>query len=180
MLPRWEEMGVGEGDRDRRVPYPFRDCRSRESEVDEKRYVTVAQVVHADPGKVSLLCGQPHLLSHLVVREGEDPLMRLNALEAHHRAQLLFEEWRHLDDAPGHARFGRTRLVAAPDLRYALPHRDDASIEIGIVAGEREQFSQAQPAPVEDIERAVRDRVVFDLLCKGKVLSLLSSRSSFP
>lgn len=111
MLPRREEMGIGICDRDRGVPYPLRDRSGWEPEVDEKRHVAVAKVVHADPWKISLLCGCAHLLSHLVMREGKYPLMRLDALEIHSRAQFLFEEWWHLDDAPGRAGLGRARLV---------------------------------------------------------------------
>lgn len=107
-----------------------------------------------------------------VMREGEDSLMWLDALEIHHRTQLLFEEWRHLNYASGRARLGRARLVAASDLRDASPHHDDTTIEIDVVAREREQFSQAQAAPVENLECAVRDRVVLDLLREGEVLRL--------
>lgn len=118
MLSRREQMGVGVGvgDRDRGAPYPLRDGSGRETEVDEKRHVAVAQVVHADPGKAGLLCGRVHLFSHLIVREGKYPLVWLGALEVHHSAQLLFEERRHLDDAPGRAGLGRARLVATSDL----------------------------------------------------------------
>lgn len=116
MLPRREKVGIGVCDRDQGVSYSLRDDSGWEPEVDEKRHVAVAKVVHAEPGKVSLLRCCLHLLSHLVMREGKYPLMRLDALEVHHRAQFLFEEWWHLDDAPGRARLGRTRLVTIPDL----------------------------------------------------------------
>lgn len=98
------------------MPYPLRDRSGWESKVDEKRHVAMTKVVHADLGKVSLLRGRLHLLSNLVMREEKYPLVRLDALEIHHRAQLLFEEWRHLDDAPGCAGLGRARLVTIPDL----------------------------------------------------------------
>lgn len=134
--------------------------------------MAMAQVVHANSGKVGFLCGRLHLLSHLVMCEGEDPFVRLDAFEIHYRAQLLFEEWRHLDYASGRARLGRARLVAASDFRDASPHHDDATIEVDVVARECEQLSQTQTAPIEDLERAVCDRVVLDLLCEGKVLCL--------
>lgn len=99
VLPYREEMGVGVGDRDRGVPYPLGDGGSGKPEVDEQRHMAVAQVVNADSGKTSLLRGDAHLLSHLVMCEGEYPLARLDSLQVHHRAQLLFEKRRHLHDA---------------------------------------------------------------------------------
>ena len=101
------------------------------------------------------------------MREGEDPLMGLDAFKVHHGAQLLFKEWQHLDDAPGCAGLGRARLVAIPDFFDASPYHDDAPIEVDVVAREREQLSQTQTAPVENLERAMRDRIVLDLFREG-------------
>ena len=66
----------------------------------------------------------------------------------------------------------RVRLVAISDLRDTLSHHDDASIEVDVVACECEQLSQTKPAPVEDFERAVRNRIVLDLLCERKIFCL--------
>ena len=73
----------------------------------------------------------------------------------------------HLDYASG-----RARLVAASDLRDASPHHDDTTVEVDVVTRERKQFSQAQTAPIEDLKRAVRDRVVLDLLRECEMLCL--------
>lgn len=120
--------------------------------------------MNADVRKPRTLNANLHLLSYLAMREGEYPLVRLDALQAHHRTQFLFEERWHLNDTPGYAGLGRAHYVTTADLRNASPHHDDTAVEVDVIACEREQLSEAQSASVEDLECAVRNRVVLDLL----------------
>lgn len=132
----------------------------------------MAQVAHADLGKPRLLCALFRMPSHLVVREREDVPVGSCPLRVHERAQFLFEKRRHLHDVPRYARLRGDHHIGAPDLRHTLPHHDDVAVEVDIVSHECGHLSRAKPAPVEDLEGAMRCRIVLHLLGGSQVLLL--------
>ena len=149
-------MGIAICDVDALVADAVRDRDRREAHVDEERNVAVAKIVYADLLHTGGLGPALHLVIQEPPREGEEPVVRLQIVEARGVIpHFLAEELGHFDRAVALFRFRRGDDVPAlyTLIRFADTH--GALFEIEIRERQRQQLAHADAAPVEHFERVV-------------------------
>lgn len=165
-------MGVAERDVGALVPHAVRDRHRREPHVDEQRDVAVAQVVHPDALQSRRVASPAHLVREEVLRHGEDPLVvpDLQLLEV--LGHLLDEEFRHEDRPLGLRRLRVGHHVLSLDALVRLGDVEPRVLEVEVGRGERQELTLPDTAPVEQLERVERLRLVGDRVGELEVLVL--------
>lgn len=149
-------MGIAEGDVDGFVAHPLGDGQCGEAHVDQQRNMAVPQIMHPDDLDAALLTAPLHAPLQGLLGEGEDPGVRLCAVQMLHIvSDLVAEELGHLDVAVAFLGLGIGDDILSLDPLVGLANHDDPLVEVKVRGGQGQKLAFPESAPVQQLEGVI-------------------------
>ena len=166
-------MGVTVGDIDALMSHTIRDGYRTEAHVDQQRYMTVTNIMHANPFDPGRTAAPIHFVIEIVLCDREDTILLLHSIEGLHVfLHFLTEEFGHPDRPNALLRLRCSDHVLLVEPLVGLADGHGTRFEVEVPGCQRQQLALANAAPVKHLEGIVGHRFIHDGFCEPLVFLL--------